>query len=679
MADLSHLSLEQLEGMAKQRGISLEKKPPAAAPVTVASLSKMSQKQLLDLAAERGISLQAPAVKEKGFVESAKDAAIQGVVKVGQAVDSVTGAPTRAAIDSLQKGEGLLGSVKRFGGQFANDPSKAPTGKDIALNAGASNKQFKVDIPGTDYKFEASPADLLGVGVDLTADPTNFIPGSSVIKGVGKGAKSVGRVALKAADVAIAPLKETSVVNAISNTAKGTKYAFDKLFNPKIADDFSDLSSIAQKNGIDPSSLPESIEFGDTSVISRAARQRREGLLGQQSFDQFEDGLTQVRDAADRKISEISRGPVLNPVEAGNYIRDSFDQAYDEFFSKIDTSYNKIIKDYPGLTIADSAGAKLETALDGIEKFAKGRVARGVTQLQEAQGQRLLNSVAAIRNTNGSVKQAVEALRDIGEASFKSQNTLAAIPADVQRMRKLYGDITEAIHETIQTNVQNGHEISGALRINNNLMSEFFGDKSVLEKTIGNRNVAPENVFNSLVLSGDTRKIEALKNILGPERMQQIKGAALNSLIKRTDDLDFNFKQVRNAIRNKKSVLSELLDEGEALDFSELVKLGDRFGTPVLSTSGTGASNVFKDLGNNLQNAVFNESFVEGLKKRARAGINLPVQTAPLPSITAAPSSPLARTASDNAAKGLQAIGTVGNEEEKRRQETYRRRLQKGN
>ena len=111
--------------------------------------------------------------------------------------------------------------------------------------------------------------------------------------------------------------------------------------------------------------------------------------------------------------------------------------------------------------------------------------------------------------------------------------------------------------------------------------------------------------------------------------MAIIKGAALNSIIKRGDDFSFSFRQVRNSLRNKSNVFRELLDDTEATEFLELVNLGDKFGPAVLSSSGTSAGNAFRELLKATNQGVTNEAFIEALKTRARKGLVLSPKTIP--------------------------------------------------
>jgi hypothetical protein len=104
-----------------------------------------------------------------------------------QAVDSVTGAPVRAAIGAI----GDEGSpMQAFGEQFGADPSKAPSGKDLAARAGLSTEEFfdtRIKLnPFTGKTLKVSPAGVVGGGIEALTDPTTYI-GGAVVK---QGAKS---------------------------------------------------------------------------------------------------------------------------------------------------------------------------------------------------------------------------------------------------------------------------------------------------------------------------------------------------------------------------------------------------------------------------------------------------------------------------------------------------------
>src|SRR6185312_4752216 len=64
---------------------------------------------------------------------------LRGAARVGQAIDSYTGAPTRAAVYAAETSPTELGrpmaGIRAFANQFEQAPSTAPSGLDI-VNAG---------------------------------------------------------------------------------------------------------------------------------------------------------------------------------------------------------------------------------------------------------------------------------------------------------------------------------------------------------------------------------------------------------------------------------------------------------------------------------------------------------------------------------------------------------------
>ena len=88
---------------------------------------------------------------------------VMGVV--GRPIESVTAAPARAAISSLQGNLDLGEAMKAFANQFGRNPSLAPTGGDIAEKAGLQGKA----------------AAAAGLGLDIAIDPTNLM-GTAALK-----------------------------------------------------------------------------------------------------------------------------------------------------------------------------------------------------------------------------------------------------------------------------------------------------------------------------------------------------------------------------------------------------------------------------------------------------------------------------------------------------------------
>lgn len=402
--------------------------------------------------------------------------------------------------------------------------------------------------------------------------------------------------------------------------AQSAKNRLKSFFNPEIDPDFKGYAEIAKKHGIDPNDLPESIKFGPDSSASRASRSLAEGRFGEETLKRFNANLGKVRDAYDNKIASYSKGVPVDELTAGKVLRESYDDGVSKFFDKMDFTHNTIVDQVPGLQINKKSMEKINSSLAGVENFAKGRLARGVTDTQRKQGQQLLNAVAAIRNGNGSYKQTVEALRDIGEAAFQSKNSLADVPVDVAKMRKIYGDLNDSLISTVRQNL--GDDIADRLVSNNKEMTEFFGDKSLISQIMGDKSVAPEKAFRALVLSGDSKKIESLKKILPAEKWEYLKGAVLENLVKRDPEGNFTFKQLHNAMRGKKSGLTTMFSPDELADASDIIRLGDRFGSPILSSSGTGASISFQDIYKVPTDLSVNALAIRNANKAAQRALN---------------------------------------------------------
>jgi hypothetical protein len=173
-------------------------------------------------------------------------------------------------------------------------------------------------------------------------------------------------------------------------------------------------------------------------------------------------------------------------------------------------------------------------------------------------------------------------------------------------------------------------------------MSEFFGDKSLVEKAIGSKSLSPEGVFKNLIENGDSKKIEALRNILSPEAINALKGSMLNNMIKRTED-GFSYRALTNTMRTKQNQLTSLLSQAELDEFADLVRLGDRFGPATMNTSGTAINQLFRDIFGSMTQSITNEAFIEGLKNRARKAAVTGLQV-PKPSIFQIPTRGRAET-----------------------------------
>jgi len=625
--DLSKLSRRDLEAIAAG--------PAPQQQAAMPDLAKLSPEDLKAIAAgpsDPGLVEQA-STKALAAGQTVGSYAKGAAGWIGSAVDRLTGAPVRAGIDeAMAPGapfEGLAGAARRVasrvGRQYLEPAETAPTGKEIAAKAGFSTEAnllapFK-DVTGANVK--ASPAGVAGFGIDVAADPTNLIPGRTLagagakvgVVGVGMAAKGTA----KAVDAATGMKAASRLVGATGDVKKAASETFQAVFNPKQALDFGEMVAIAQRNGIDPRLLPEAVEFGPDSIVSRVGRARAEGPLGQPHIEKFRAGQESVRKATEAKIGQIAGGPPLTRQDAGSLIRRAYDERVSEFLGQFEDTYSKVGQRHPGLQMPYEIQSRLADTLNDVEAFAQRRLSHGITGEQQSQARSLMNASRALQNANGSYQGTLEVLRNLGDAAYKSKTALSLDPPDVKRLRELYGKVSDALVDTVAAT--EGPEVAKALRANNQQMSQFFGDKSVLDGIVGNKMLSDERVFDAVITSGDSKKIAALRSILGPEELQRLKGSFLDSLLAPDLNGEWSFPRLESALKSPRGrqVLENLFEPAEVKEIVDLVRLGDRFGDWKLSSSGSSAGLVLSNMKEGTKGAFITDSFLRRAMERARS------------------------------------------------------------
>lgn len=581
-----------------------------------------------------------PAVKDSGWLgtvgEIAKDVAmvpIHAIQAVGDVMEKYSTAPSRSFVRAAQKGENPFSA---FAGQFGEATSKAPTPKEIVKAAGVPDEKpvFSTSIkelqniptrspilnaaqlishflPEETQKAKIAPtaADLASIPAGMAIDATNIIPAVGAVKSLSKVIRGT-----KAAETAAGVAKAVS--SAVSDTAQGVKLSAEGYVAPRQAADFPKMVAIAEKHGIDPKLLPESVEFGPNSVQSTIGRHIREGQTGAADVQKFEQGYGQVQEALDKKIADISGGKPVSATQAGDVIREGYNNAVDRLFKQVDFTHNQVIDSVPGLQLDKASAGEIESTLTGLEKWAKGRVQRGFTATDREQGNQVLRAIDAVRNSNGSYKQAYETLTDIGKAAFNEIKPGTDIAPDQEKFQNLYFKMRDAMLGTVDRKL--GADVGERLREGNALISDFMKDASYVKKAIQNDKVAPESAFRQLILNGDSNKINALKGMLTKEEFAQLKGAVLDTITKRNPDGTVPFRSFSTALNGKRNITEHLLQGSELQDLKEIAELGDRFGPVQLSTSRTGSSNILLNPVQGLKSAVANRATLERMKEQAR-------------------------------------------------------------
>lgn len=572
--------------------------------------------------------------------------AIQAAVSLGNIYDSVAGAPVRKAIGDFQNYQPGTSLLNSYVSQLGKDPSLAPTGKEIAQKAGFSsvplserlpNLFSEADQPGYFKKgglADVSPAGVAGLAVDVVADPTMVLPAKALAtvglkageggvkagfaagKTLAKGGATIADVltGTKAATRSLGELGKT--IETSVDAGKNAVKALTKTLKPTVAEDFGKYLDIAKRNNIDPAILPDAVEFGDKSLISRLSRTQAEGPVGEALLKKHEAFRGALGNAMERQVETIGGGPALDAASAGNTLREAFDTGLKDAFNQYDFTHSTIINQVPNLQVSEKALGNIESKLNGIEKFAKGRVMRGITQTQRTQGEQLLKAVEAARNSNGSYKQMYEAMKDIGDVAFNPKFNAADIPPDVQKLRDLYFTINDSLIDTAKTNV--GPEIAQQLVENNKGISKLLREKDAVFHVLGNPNLADEKVFSQMILNGDTRQLAAIKNIISPESWDRLRASYLDNFIKSSAGDALDIKQVKSLLEKAPARLGVLFSPDELKSIAELVDLADRGGISIMSTSGTGASQGLRGITNTLVNAVTDDTVLQRMRDFAR-------------------------------------------------------------
>jgi hypothetical protein len=600
------------------------------------SLEKLSNKalrELVDIDNQRQLERDEQNVRDllesqtiTGQAKKFGKAALETAVEAGEFIDKFTGAPTRAAIGKLQEGEPLE-AISAFGKQFGEDPKLAPTGKQIAAKAGLSEEAF-IDLP---VIGGVSPAGFFGLGIDIMADPTSIIPAGAigkVFKVAGKGLGKTVQVGVKgtakAADVLTDSTIPSKLVELADGTARNAVEVLKNKFTPTIADDFSDLSAIAKKNNIKLSGLAlDSAKHGKEGFITRAARTMAEGPLGEPIQKEFKEVIEDVNSKVGDLVEKFSDGRVLSNEEAGKLLREEIEKSSDKLFNSIDFTYDEIRRQNPGLNFqvaAPESWDRFQRRMRGIRKELIGRVKRGFRGTTQAQAEETIRGIDNLVDVGGNWKQTVEQLREIGREAFpKNLKFGDPVPPDIDTLRDIYFATQEALIDATRKIM--GDEIADDLILNNQLISQYIRDKGIVGKILNREAIGDETIFKNLLQNADSEKLRVLRRVVdNDDVMNKVRGTWLSNFIKENIEGDLSYRSIWNKFRDNKDMANHLFTPQEVNDFTDILKLGDRLGIPVMSTSGTGASNVLSELKSSIPEAIINDEVIKMMRRIAEGG-----------------------------------------------------------
>jgi hypothetical protein len=211
--------------------------------------------------------------QDKSFLDRAGDVALDGLITVGRAIDTYTGAPIRAGIGAAQSGKNPITAATK---QIGENPDLAPTGKQIAQRAGVPDTALSDVAPwafsesgdGMALKkggaLDITASGAAGLGLDIAADPTNIIPGVAVAKGV----SAAGRLASKAAP------QVGRIASATGNAiGKGAGIAAEALTGVPLqqintyAKNTDKINDIIKRYGDDSAAMSDDIKQGINNSI----------------------------------------------------------------------------------------------------------------------------------------------------------------------------------------------------------------------------------------------------------------------------------------------------------------------------------------------------------------------------------------------------------------------------
>jgi len=562
-----------------------------------------------------------------------KDYVAPVIAPIGRFVDKYTGAPTRAAAQDIIQGKGLSSAASRFGSQFGEDPETAPTGKKLAQELGASEKSASDVLPSlysdtgnewTKFKrgglLDPTASGAAGLGLDVALDPTNLIPVGAIAKGAGKAIKGAGKLGLelgeglarggaKLADVATGTELATKGLEGTESLVRNAADAISHIATPQRVENFDKLAQTAQSIGIKPEELSAAAEFGKSSTASRMERHIAEGPVGGKLLDAHEKVASKIAYGVDQTIQKLGGGQVLDPVGAGELLKNGYANAEKHVLKDSELTYKTASQLSPNLQIIPEEAEKIQTAIDGLKKRAVGYMQRGATKDQVAMGRDLLGFANRVEKNGTSYKQLADQIGFIGEAM--TEPTLNRVHA--RELRNFYKTLSGGLINTVKDLAP---DLGEQLVENNKTMSNFFKSRDAVGTLIQNSKSNPETVFKSM--TSDASKIDELKNILSPQEFDAFRASYMNSLIKKNADGFVLYDSATRAIKGNKGRLARMFNDKEISELGDLLELGHAQGTPVLSTSGTGASSLFSDIKHGIAGGLINEKVLNKMKNRGR-------------------------------------------------------------
>lgn len=618
----------------------------------------------MDSLVRKGVATDVLPPEDEGMMSKVGSFLVEDVLApVGTAIDQYGGgAATRAAIGELMTpGKGVGDAASAFMQQYGEDPTLAPTGKQLAQRMGASETSLSQVLPSLYSEtgeglalqrggmFDPTASGAAGLGIELVADPLNVIPGVSIAKGAKAGARVGGQAAKEIAketaklgvraaaktsdlvkDVAVAGLKKAG---AITDEALGVmpgESSVSKHINNLIESQSGKVSKNLDKNldvisrlGLDPADAPASIIYD--GAIPRFERSIAYGPAGQEFLEKIERFYDALDDKTIQKISSVGGvdARTVAPEFVGDFITNSVENATSNLFKKNEVRYSTLINNPKRpMFLSQGASNKLTGAMDGLLKRAE-KMMQVQNPTIQREAKQLMDTISGLRDFAKITKDSKPPL-DFFVENMKAIRSLAYPPKKggiinvTPEMEKVYKDIYKSLNQTVVDSVYAVDKKLGAdLVKSNEAITKFSRDIEPLKQIIG-KNVTGRSLFDSV--KGDAKKIDALKNILDPKEFEILKTSLIKDTINMNAENQIMYAASKKGFDSKKALLSKFVDKKTLQDIEDALELGVRGEGRVTSLPQTGAVIGFENAPKKIVSSAADRILLERLKRSAAKG-----------------------------------------------------------
>lgn len=571
-------------------------------------------------------------------------------------LDSYTGAPARsAALPVFSKGlAGLADAPEAFKEQFGEPTATAPSGLDLARVIGIPHtnipmpefEPFSMGLSQEQIQSATSTPEAQKLPINIPADEAaafaleNALDPSGLylagLKGAYRGAKmgipaaraGVG-LAIKGAGKAISPMAKSAAEEAgevAAGAIAGTYPAMEEgarvgkqvivdtekflaglpewarniyeNLKPNVQKSFVEYVNLADRKGI-----PRDLVINNTRLLhgqEAPVTKLKEGTrtFNQGELEQHNKLRQEIADALDREKEALANGaPPIDQMQTGNMIRDAWNKAVSKIFDEHKIRYKTVV-DATGVTSIDpDSQARLLNRLEYMIQEQTQKLKFAPTSQTESQIHQNINTLWKVANNileDSRMDVLLEQLGAVGSEAYstKSYFGLGAV-TDKKLLQNVYNDLRQTVFDNIP------EEAKTKLEEANKALTKFFKENEVIGKPIQDLNVAPEKIYSNLIASGDSRKLEALKNILGEDHevFKQARVQFLDDLFKLSaaqaeqgkKSIPLFAATIKSMESNQaKRVLKAFFKPGELADYETLLKMGRDLGPAEYNTSKTG-------------------------------------------------------------------------------------------